>query len=77
MGKKRGAPTKPPEQRKSRIFPVRLTEEEFSLLNTAANGKTSAWAREILIRTAKQRIKAAERGGYDPVRAEADPSGRL
>jgi len=77
MGKKRGAPIKPPERRKSRIFPVRLTEEEFTLLTVAANGKVSRWARAVLIRAAKQRARAAERGGYDPIRAETDPSGRV
>jgi hypothetical protein len=77
MGKKRGAPLKPPEKRKTELLPIRLTKEDRVLLKTIAVGKVSAWAREVLLRAARQRAKAAGRRNYDPVRASADSAGTL
>ena len=58
MGKKkqrRGAPQKLPEERRSAMLPIRLTEAEKAEIDTAAEGKASAWARDVLLRAAKRR----------------------
>lgn len=57
---KRGAPTKPPEQRKSHVVQLRLTSAEKETCEQAAEldgVKMSKWARETLVRTAKRRMK--------------------
>jgi uncharacterized protein (DUF1778 family) len=48
-------PEKPPEERKENILRIRLTDEERTALDRAAKGKTSSWARDVLIRAAKRR----------------------
>ena len=56
----RGAPTKPPEQRKSHVVQLRLTSSEKEACEQAAGldgVKMSKWARETLVKTAKRRIK--------------------
>ncbi len=64
MAKRRGAPEKPPEQRKTELLPIRLTKAEKALVDQAANGKVSAWARGILLRAARRKAKqpSGERG---------------
>lgn len=52
---KRGAPEKPPEQRKSVLLGVRMTEAERAEIDSAAEGKASTWAREVLLRAARRR----------------------
>jgi len=63
MGKsKRGAPVKPPEERKSAIAMIRLTESERADCEAAAelDGlKMAAWARKTLTSVAKRRIAKA------------------
>lgn len=57
MGKKkakRGAPEKPPEERRSVLLGVRLTEAEKALVDDVAGGKASTWAREVLLRAARR-----------------------
>lgn len=44
--------------RKENVLRIRLKTEERRLLDAAAQGKTSTWAREVLVKTAK---KAAAR----------------
>ena len=59
---KRGAPPKPPEERKSSIAMIRLTEGERTDCEAAAelDGlKMAAWARKTLISAAKRRIAKA------------------
>jgi hypothetical protein len=52
---KRGAPEKPPEQRKSVLLGVRMTGTERAEIDAAAGGKASTWAREVLLRAARRR----------------------
>ena len=52
---KRGAPEKPPEQRKSVLLGVRMTAAERDEVDAAADGKASTWAREVLLRAARRR----------------------
>ena len=54
---KRGAPVKPPEKRRNVLLPIRVTEAEKAELDAAADGKTSTWARDVLLRAAKRRSK--------------------
>jgi hypothetical protein len=60
MGKtKRGAPPKPPEDRKSSIAMIRLTESERADCESAAELeglKMAAWARKTLATAARRRI---------------------
>ena len=52
---KRGAPEKPPEHRRSVLLGVRMTEAERAEIDSAAEGKASTWAREVLLRAARRR----------------------
>lgn len=54
---KRGAPEKPPEQRKSVLLGVRMTEAERAEIDAAADGKASTWARDVLLRAARRRSR--------------------
>ena len=54
---KRGAPEKPPEERRSVLLGVRLTEAEKAMIDAAADGKASTWARDVLVRAAKRSRK--------------------
>ena len=58
--KKRGAPVKPPEERKGAPLQVRLTSEDRELCDQAAEldkVKLSKWARDTLVKAARRRIK--------------------
>jgi len=50
----RGRPAKSDKERREIRFQVRLSPEELAQLERAANGKTSTWAREVLLRAAKK-----------------------
>jgi len=47
-------PEKPPEERKENVLRIRLTDDERAELDKAADGKTSSWARETLLRAAQR-----------------------
>ena len=51
----RGRPPKPPEERRTAELRIRMTEAEREAMDRAADGKTSTWAREVLLRAAKRR----------------------
>ena len=60
MKPKRGAPQKPPEERKGDPVQIRLTAAERAACETAAaasDKKLSAWARETLVRAARRKAK--------------------
>jgi len=57
MKPKRGAPPKPPEERRSVLLPIRLTKAEKAEIDAAADGKASTWARGVLLRAAKRSRK--------------------
>ena len=72
MGKKRGAPVKPPERRKTKIFPIRVTEREYAWIEEAAGDtKPSAWARKLVVDAAKRKVRDSNPS------ARTDPSGGL
>jgi hypothetical protein len=50
----RGRPVKSDDERREIRFQVRLSSEELRLLEAAAHGKTSTWAREVLLAAAKR-----------------------
>ncbi len=52
---KMGRPELPDELRKDAELRIRMTREERELLDAAADGKTSTWAREVLVRAAKRK----------------------
>jgi hypothetical protein len=52
---RRGAPEKSPEERKTVLLGVRLTEAEKAAVDAAAGGKASTWARDVILRAAKRR----------------------
>ena len=53
----RGAPTKPPEERKSALLLIRLTEADKTLIESAADGKPATWARDVLVKAAKRKSR--------------------
>jgi uncharacterized protein (DUF1778 family) len=60
MAAKRGAPKKPPEERKGDPVQIRLTSAERAACEAAAAAseqKLAAWARETLVRAAKRKAK--------------------
>lgn len=50
-----GRPPKPDDERKSAELRIRLTAEERAALDKAADGQTSTWARDVLLRAAKRK----------------------
>lgn len=55
MSQPRGRPYKDPGERKSAELRIRLTEDERKSLDAAGGGKTSTWARDVLLRAAKRK----------------------
>jgi hypothetical protein len=53
--RERGRPPKPDEDRRSAELRIRLTEDERETLDDAAGGKTSTWARELLLKAASKK----------------------
>jgi len=48
---------KPPEKRRTELLPIRLTKTEKAMVDQAADGKVSTWAREVLLRAARRKTK--------------------
>ena len=60
MGKtSRGRPRKPDAEKVKPAFMLNLTDAEFELVRQAADGKVSAWAREVVLRAARRKAKQA------------------
>jgi hypothetical protein len=53
--RERGRPPKSPDERKTAELRIRLTNEQREVLDAAAEGDTSTWARDVLLRAAKRR----------------------
>ncbi len=53
--KERGRPPKPDDERKDSQLRIRLTAEERKAIDNASGGKTSTWARDVLLRAAKRK----------------------
>jgi hypothetical protein len=54
----RGRPELPEKERRETRFQIRLSATELALVERAADGKTSTWARETLLKAAKRRLRA-------------------
>jgi hypothetical protein len=55
MGKlQRGRPAKSDKERREIRFQVRVSPDELAQLERAAGGKTSTWARQVLLDAAKR-----------------------
>ena len=52
----RGRPRKTAKEKRTFEFRIMLTDEERRELERAANGMTSTWAREILLKQAKKQL---------------------
>jgi len=76
MGKKRGAPTKTPDKRKTAIFLIRMTPADRQIIKRAGGQKPSAWAREVLLGAALKAANKRKAGDSNPS-VKADPSGGL
>jgi hypothetical protein len=53
----RGRPPKKNADRKTAELRIRLTEAERAELDAAADGSTSTWARNLLLREARKKSK--------------------
>lgn len=53
----RGRPPKADDERKDAELRIRMTREERERMDQAADGKTSTWARDVLVRAAKRKLK--------------------
>ena len=58
MDTKRGRPPKSDDERREIRFQVRLSQAELALLERAAQGKTSTWARKTLLAAARRLANA-------------------
>ena len=52
-----GRPPKPAAERQNARLEIRMTDAELALIERAAGGKTSTWARQVLVKAAKRRDK--------------------
>jgi len=59
MKKTRGRPPKADRDRRTVMFEIRLSPAEKELLDGAAGGNTSTWARDVLVRAAKRKATQA------------------
>ncbi len=53
----RGRPELPAKVRKSSVLVIRLTKEERALVEKAAGGNVSRWARDALLQAANPSVK--------------------
>ncbi len=49
-----GRPPKPASERQTARLEIRMTEADLELIEGAAKGNTSSWARGVLVRAAKR-----------------------
>jgi len=52
-----GRPPKDPAERHTARLEIRLTADDLKLIEKAAGGKTSTWARQVLVRAARRQDK--------------------
>jgi len=75
MVTKRGAPVKPPDERKASVVQIRLTDAEKAECELAAKAediKMSAWARRTLVKAAIRRNR--EKRGKSGNRSHSVPA---
>ncbi len=63
QSRERGRPPKLPEERRTSELRIRLTAAERLILDRAANGGTSTWARDLLLRAAKGGLRRIDSSG--------------
>ena len=51
----RGRPPKADDERKDNVLRIRMTKDERESLDQAADGKTSSWARDVLLKAARRK----------------------
>ena len=56
----RGRPPKADDERKDNVLRIRMTQDERETLDQAADGKTSSWARDVLLRAAKRKASSGK-----------------
>ena len=56
----RGRPPKADDERKDNVLRIRMTQDERESLDQAADGKTSSWARDVLLRAAKRKTSSGK-----------------
>ena len=56
----RGRPPKDDDERKENVLRIRMTQDERETLDMAADGKTSTWARGVLLRAAKRKASSGK-----------------
>ena len=56
----RGRPPKADDERKDNVLRIRMTQDERETLDQAADGKTSSWARDVLLRAAKRKTSSGK-----------------
>jgi hypothetical protein len=55
---KRGRPPLPEAERRQTRFQIRVSETEMGLLERASKGRTSTWARKVLIAAANRQLNS-------------------
>lgn len=55
--KRMGRPPKAPAEKHTARLEIRMTDADLALIEKAAGGKTSTWARGVLLRAAKRAAK--------------------
>ena len=53
---KRGPKPKAEHEKQTKSFLLKMTQSEYDLVKSAADGKLATWARETLLRAAKRRL---------------------
>ena len=56
----RGRPPKADDERKDNVLRIRMTQDEREAIDQAADGKTSSWARDVLLRAAKRKASSGK-----------------
>ena len=65
MTTRRGRPPKEPEDKRTEMVSVPMTETEKAAVDAAAEAsgvKLAAWARDVMLRAAKRKAASGERG---------------
>jgi len=57
---KMGRPPKPDEIRKDAELRIRMTQEDRKLLDQVGGGKTSTWARNVLVKAANRKLQSGK-----------------
>jgi len=52
-----GRPPKPAAERHTARLEIRMTAADLRVIEKAAGGKTSTWARQVLVKAARRRDK--------------------